>query len=307
MEVCIKHLVSLANLSDQTILSLIQRAHYFYSQRHNRADYHSRLKNKVAMNLFLEPSTRTRCSFEMASKLLGMDVINFNPENSSLKKGETLYDTLRTIESLGVDTIILRHSDDQVFEQLAPKIKCSMINAGAGKNEHPTQGLLDLFTLFQEFKTLSGLKLAICGDIKHSRVAGSMMVAAEKFGIELFFCGPEELMPDVTKVPRSVKFANFDDVIPKVDAVMMLRIQLERHENFGLSAADYFKKFGMTEERAAKMKAKSIIMHPGPFNRNIEIADSVVESSRSRIFSQVENGVYMRMSILDWLLSPKEQ
>ncbi len=243
----------------------------------------------------------------MASKLLGMDVINFTPENSSLKKGESLYDTLRTIESLGVDTIILRHSDDQVFEQLAPKIKCSMINAGAGKNEHPTQGLLDLFTLFQEFKTLSGLKLAICGDIKHSRVAGSMMVAAEKFGIDLFLCGPEELMPDMSKVPSTAKFASFDEVIPKVDAVMLLRIQLERHENIGISPDEYFKNFGMTEARASKMKSKSIIMHPGPFNRNIEIADSVVESPKSRIFSQVENGVYMRMSILDWLLSEKGQ
>ncbi len=296
-------MVSLANLSDQTILSLIQRAHYFYSERTNRHRYNERLKNKVAMNVFLEPSTRTRSSFEMAAKLLGMEVINFMPENSSLKKGETLYDTLKTIESLGVDTIILRHSDDQVFDQLAPKIKCSMINAGAGKNEHPTQGLLDLFTLYNEFQTLQGLKLLICGDIKHSRVAGSMIVAAEKFGIELTLCGPEELMPDPSKLPASVKFADFDEMIPQVDAVMILRIQLERHESFGLSAESYFKDFGMNEERMNKMKEKSIIMHPGPFNRNIEIADAVVESPRSRIFSQVENGVYMRMSILDWLLS----
>lgn len=296
-------MVSLANLSDQTILSLIHRAHYFYSQKHNRTDYHERLKNKVVMNLFLEPSTRTRSSFEMASKLLGMDVINFTPENSSLKKGETLYDTLRTIESLGVDAIILRHSDDQVFEQLAPKIKCSMINAGAGKNEHPTQGLLDLFTLYQEFKNLQGLKVVICGDIKHSRVAGSMIVAAEKFGIDLHLCGPEELMPDKTKINSAVKFSSFDDVIPSADAVMMLRIQLERHDSFGLSAESYLRDYGMTKVRANKMKESAIIMHPGPFNRNVEIEDEVVECAKSRIFSQVENGVYMRMSILDWLLS----
>lgn len=239
----------------------------------------------------------------MASKLLGMDVINFTPENSSLKKGETLYDTLRTIESLGVDAIILRHSDDQVFEQLAPKIKCSMINAGAGKNEHPTQGLLDLFTLYQEFKNLQGLKVVICGDIKHSRVAGSMIVAAEKFGIDLHLCGPEELMPDKTKINSAVKFSSFDDVIPSADAVMMLRIQLERHDSFGLSAESYLRDYGMTKVRANKMKESAIIMHPGPFNRNVEIEDEVVECAKSRIFSQVENGVYMRMSILDWLLS----
>lgn len=242
----------------------------------------------------------------MASKLLGVEVINFSSGNSSLKKGETLYDTLRTVESLGANVVILRHSDDYVFDQLLPKVKLSMINAGAGKNEHPTQGLLDLFTLYREFGRLKGLKFAICGDIKHSRVAGSMMVAAEKFGIELFFCGPEDLMPDKSKISSKITFGKIDDFLPEVDAIMLLRMQQERHD-FGISPESYYKDFGMTPERASKMKDHAIIMHPGPFNRNIEIEDSVVESSKSRIFTQVENGVFVRMGILDWILGDKEK
>ncbi len=243
----------------------------------------------------------------MASKLLGMDVINFAAENSSLKKGESIYDTVKTIEALGVDTIILRHSDDQIFEQLVSKVNCSMINAGAGKNEHPTQGLLDLFTLFQEFKKLNNLKIAICGDIKHSRVAGSMLIAAEKFGMKIYLCGPEDLMPEKNKITENAKLANLDEVISEVDAVMMLRIQNERHESLGITPESYFKTFGLTEERASKMRPEAIIMHPGPFNRNIEIADAVIESKQSRIFAQVTNGVFMRMSILDWLLGEEEK
>lgn len=228
-------------------------------------------------------------------------MINFVPENSSVKKGETVYDTLKTLESLSVDSIILRHADDHVLENLKEKFNIPLINAGAGKHEHPSQGLLDLLTLHQEFGRLEGLKVAVCGDIKHSRVAGSLMVAAEKFGMEIFLCGPESLLP---ANPHSfVKQASFDEVLPNVDAVMMLRIQLERHENLELDAKSYNRNFGLTESRVNKMKSNAIILHPGPFNRGIEIDDEIVEHKKSRIFKQMSNGVFARMAIMEWALS----
>ena len=163
----IRHFVSLSNFSNQDILALIHRAHFFsiYSKQPEQIEH--LLKNKIFANVFYEPSTRTRCSFEIAAKRLGADIINFVPENSSVKKGETIYDTLKTLESLGVDGIILRHSDDHIFEELHPKFGLPLLNAGAGKYEHPSQGLLDLLTLHQEFGSLEGLKVAVCGDIKH--------------------------------------------------------------------------------------------------------------------------------------------
>lgn len=231
-------------------------------------------------------------------------MINFVPENSSVKKGETVYDTLKTLESLGVDGIVFRHSDDNVFDHVQDRLNIPIINAGAGKHEHPSQGLLDLLTLHQEFGYLNGLKIAICGDIKHSRVAGSLIVAAEKFGIEVFLCGPESLIP--SSVQPFVKKVNFDEILPQVDVVMMLRIQLERHENLELNGKAYYEKYGLTEARVKKLKKEAIFLHPGPFNRGIEIADEVVEHKQSRIFKQMKNGVFTRMAILEWSMRNKK-
>jgi aspartate carbamoyltransferase catalytic subunit len=294
----IRHFVSLSNFSNQDILALIHRAHFFsiYSKQPEQIEH--LLKNKIFANVFYEPSTRTRCSFEIAAKRLGADIINFVPENSSVKKGETIYDTLKTLESLGVDGIILRHSDDHIFEELHPKFGLPLLNAGAGKYEHPSQGLLDLLTLHQEFGSLEGLKVAVCGDIKHSRVAGSLMVAAEKFGMEIYLCGPESLIPHHLK--SFIKKVEFDQILPVVDAVMMLRIQLERHGNLDLDEKSYHAQFGMNESRIKQMKKTAIIMHPGPFNRGVEISDQVVEHPQSRIFKQMSNGVFSRMAILEW-------
>jgi len=236
----------------------------------------------------------------MAAKKLGAEVINFTPDHSSVKKGETLYDTLKTLESLGVDAIILRHSDDHIFETLSHKFKVPLINAGAGRFEHPSQGLLDLYTIKKEFQNLEGLKIGICGDIKHSRVAGSMIAAAEKFKMDLIFSGPSDLQRHELKTFYYEE--NFDNLISKVDVLMMLRIQFERHENLELNEKDYLRLYGLTLERTSKMQSHSIIMHPGPFNRNIEIADEVVEHPKSRIFDQVKNGVYTRMSLLEYVL-----
>jgi len=301
----IKHFLSLSSFTPKELLSLIERAHYF-SLHHKQPDkIHHLLKHKIFANVFYEPSTRTRCSFEIAAKRLGADVVNFVPENSSVKKGETVYDTLKTLESLGVDGIVFRHSDDNVFDHVHGNFDLPLLNAGAGKNEHPSQGLLDLLTLHQEFGKLQGLKVAVCGDIKHSRVAGSLMVAAEKFGMEIYLCGPESLLPSN---PRNfVHHANFDDILPKVDAVMMLRIQLERHESLELDAKSYHKQFGLDLARVSKMKKEAIILHPGPFNRGIEIADEVVEHKQSRIFKQMGNGVFTRMAILEWAMNEGEK
>jgi aspartate carbamoyltransferase catalytic subunit len=292
----IKHFLTLSSFSHGHLEVLLQRAQFFFLHQNQPDKFNHLLKNKIFFNAFYEPSTRTRCSFEVAAKRLGAEVVNFNPEGSSVKKGETIYDTLRTFESLGADGIILRHSDDNVFDDLKDKIKTPMVNAGAGKFEHPSQGLLDLLTMQQEFGDLKGLKVAVCGDIKHSRVVGSLMVAAKIFGMELFFCGPAELIPEGhTK--------SFDEVLPLVDVVMMLRIQLERHENLDLNPKMYHEKFGLTSTRVNMMNAKSIIMHPGPFNRGIEISDDVVEHPQSRIFKQMGNGVFARMAILEWTMT----
>lgn len=297
----IKHFLSLSSFSSLDLQALIDRANYFFLHQRQPDKIHHLLKHKIIANAFYEPSTRTRCSFEIAAKRLGAEVVNFVPENSSVKKGETVYDTLKTLESLGVDSIVLRHADDNVLDLLHGKFDLPLINAGAGKTEHPSQGLLDLLTLYQEFGKLKGLKIAVCGDIKHSRVAGSLMIAAEIFGMQIYLCGPDSLLPHLQK--DFIKKANFDEILPEVDAVMMLRIQLERHESLELNAPEYNKQFGLTSDRVNKMKKDAIILHPGPFNRGVEIDDEVVEHRQSRIFKQMSNGVFARMAILEWALS----
>jgi aspartate carbamoyltransferase catalytic subunit len=291
----IKHFLSLASFSTPDLLSLIERARFFSLHQKQPDKIHHLLQHRIFANVFYEPSTRTRCSFEVAAKRLGAEVINFVPENSSVKKGETVYDTLKSLESLGLDGLILRHSDDHVFETLKTKFHVPLINAGAGKHEHPSQGLLDLLTLSQDFGSFEGLKIAVCGDIKHSRVAGSLLIAAEKLGMTVYSCGPDSLLPD-----GSLK-ANFDDILPLVDAVMMLRIQLERHESLEINPGAYHHQFGLTLKRLERLQKHAIVMHPGPFNRGIEIADEVVEHPQSRIFKQMNNGVSARMAILEWV------
>lgn len=300
----IKHFLSLASLSASEISSFLDRSHFFSQNIHSPDKISHLLKHKVIGNAFYEPSTRTRCSFEMAAKRLGAEVINLVPENSSVKKGETVYDTLKTLEAIGMDAIVLRHADDQVFDELKDKFTLPLINAGAGKHEHPSQGLLDLLTLREEFKRLDGLKIAICGDIKHSRVAGSMLIAAEKFGMEVILCGPEELLPHSKS--SFVKEMTFDEALSKVDAVMMLRIQLERHEALELNPQTYHAQYGMNLQRLGKMQKHAIVMHPGPFNRGVELSNEIVEHPQSRIFKQMSNGVFARMAILENMLRGKQ-
>lgn len=297
----IKHFLALSSFSQSDLLSLIERAQFFFHHLQQPDKIHHLLQHRIFANVFYEPSTRTRCSFEIAAKRLGAEVVNFVPENSSVKKGETVYDTLKSLESLGVDGLILRHADDHIIDQLAPAMKRPLINAGAGKFEHPSQGLLDLLTLYQEFGKLQGLKVAVCGDVKHSRVAGSLMVASKIFGMQIYLCGPQDLLPETSA--SHIQHAEFDKILPEVDAVMMLRIQLERHVGLELDSASYHQQYGMNQSRQSLMKKNAIIMHPGPFNRGVEISEDMVEHAQSRIFKQMSNGVAARMAILEWAMN----
>lgn len=249
-------------------------------------------------NLFFEPSTRTKSSFEMAERKLGLEVIPFEVQTSSVLKGETLYDTVRTLEAIGIDALVIRHSADNYFNELERGISLPIINAGDGRGHHPTQSLLDLMTIQQEFGKFAGLKIAIIGDILHSRVARSNADALVRLGAKVIFSGPEEWV-GIDELPAGCTYLEADDAIREADAVMLLRVQHERHDGELLFEKEvYHKRFGLTIEREKQMKQESIILHPAPVNRGVEIADELVESARSRIFKQMENGVYIRMAVL---------
>lgn len=248
---------------------------------------------KIIANLFFEPSTRTHYSFEVAEMKLGCKTIDFTAETSSMKKGETLYDTIKTFESIGVDALVIRHKKDEYYKELK-NINIPIINGGDGTKDHPSQSLLDLMTIKEEFGEFKDLKVLIVGDIKYSRVAHSNIKVMERLGMKVFTAGPEIFKDD------NLEFVDLDKKIPEVDVVMLLRIQFERHQTeMGLNKEEYNEKYGITIERILKMKENAIIMHPAPFNRNLEISDDVVECNKSRIFKQMENGVFVRMAMIE--------
>jgi aspartate carbamoyltransferase catalytic subunit len=248
-------------------------------------------------NLFFEPSTRTKSSFEVAERRLGLEVIPFEVLTSSVQKGETLYDTVKTLESIGVKTIVIRHEQERYFDELVGKVNIPIINGGDGCGHHPTQSLLDLMTIKEEFGKFTGLKIAIIGDIRHSRVARSNADVLTRLGAEVIFSGPKEWFD--TRSADISRYRPIEEAIQIADVVMLLRVQHERHQQkSSFTANEYHKQFGLTIEREKMMKTESIIMHPAPVNRNVEIADSLVECKRSRIFKQMENGVYVRMAAI---------
>jgi aspartate carbamoyltransferase catalytic subunit len=248
---------------------------------------------KVVANLFFEPSTRTHYSFDMAALKLGCKTQNFDAVNSSLKKGESLYDTVKTFEMFGVDAIVIRHTENEYYKQLVGKINVPILNAGDGTGNHPSQSLLDLLTIRQEFGKFEGLKVVIVGDIRHSRVAHTNFKIMQRLGMEVYTSGPLEYKEE------GYNYTNFDEIIDKVDIVMLLRVQHERHsEKMQETTEEYHNLYGLNSKRVEKMKDNAIIMHPAPFNRNVEIADDVVECSKSRIFKQVQNGVFVRMALI---------
>lgn len=254
-------------------------------------------------NLFFEDSTRTKTSFDLAQRKLGLNVVPFDVTASSVNKGESLYDTVKTLESLGVNLAVIRHKQDRYYEDLK-NLNISVINGGDGSGNHPSQTLLDLMTIQQEFGKFKGLKIGIVGDVKHSRVANSNAEALRKLGAKVYFSGPEKWFDEGTIINGT--YLSIDDLVREVDVLMLLRIQHERHgEKMKISLESYHKKFGLTKEREKVMKKGAIIMHPAPINRGVEIDSDLVECERSRIFKQMKNGVFARMAILKDALESK--
>lgn len=289
-----RSLLGIKDLDRTEILQLLNRTAYWDNQAEKLTPV---LRSHFVANMFFENSTRTRFSFEMAEKRLGVQVLNFTAAASSVEKGESIYDTVRTLESMGIDAGVVRLKPAGVLQQLAEKVSIPLINAGDGNNEHPTQALLDLYTMSKNFGELKGLKVSIIGDIMHSRVARSNLWGLTKMGAHVQFCAPDSM-----KAPELAEFAPYVSMEEalKADVVMMLRVQLERHATGILqSAEEYRKQYGLTEERAAKLDKNTIIMHPAPVNRNVEIDDAVVESDKSRIFPQMANGVPVRMAVME--------
>jgi len=260
-----------------------------------------KVKEKIYVsNLFFENSTRTKTSFDIAQRKLGLNVVPFDVATSSVKKGETLYDTVKTVESLGVNLVVIRHEKDEYYKDLK-NIKIPIVNGGDGKGNHPSQCLLDLFTIYQEFGKFESLKIAIVGDVKHSRVANSNAEALRKLGAKVYFSGPEQWFNEGAIINGT--FLPIDQLIKEVDVLMLLRIQHERHHGtMEMSLENYHKNYGLTKEREKNMKQDAIIMHPAPINRGVEIDSDLVECKRSRIFKQMQNGVFMRMAILKYVL-----
>ncbi|QKG84743.1 aspartate carbamoyltransferase catalytic subunit [Kroppenstedtia pulmonis] len=289
------HLIDTEFLSREEIEALMERASYWESRGREPAGTY---KGYFAANLFFEPSTRTRISFEVAEKKLGMDVLHLDGDTSSCVKGESFYDTLRTLASIGVHVAVIRHQGTGGLERVArmnPGL--SLISAGEGSGAHPTQALLDLYTIQQSFSEIKGLTVAIIGDIRHSRVARSNLWTLRKFGARVVLSGPEHLQDpglDWTE------FLPVDEAIRQADVVMMLRVQWERHQQEHFPDKEsYFRKYGLTLDRMEKMQSHAIILHPAPVNRGVEIADELVEHPRSRIFKQMDNGVWIRMAVLE--------
>jgi aspartate carbamoyltransferase catalytic subunit len=284
-----KNLLTMNDLSKEEIIEILDAA-----ERFKDGETWKEGSNRYVANLFFEASTRTKCSFEMAERKLGLEVIPFEAQTSSVQKGESLYDTVKSLESIGVETVVIRHSIERYFDELEP-LNLSVINGGDGCGNHPTQCLLDLLTIRQEFGGFEGLKVSIIGDIAHSRVARSNAEALTKLGSEVMFSGPREWFPSQDRH----QYMPIDNCIADSDVVMLLRIQHERHDSTScLTKEEYHESFGLTESRKARMKPTGIILHPAPVNRGVEIADSLVECDQSRIFKQMENGVFVRMAVL---------
>jgi len=256
-------------------------------------------RKRLIANLFFESSTRTHYSFDSAEIQLGAHIVDFSAETSSVNKGESLYDTVKTFQSLGYDAVVIRHEQDEYFKELE-NIDIHVINAGDGKGNHPSQSLLDLYTVYDEFKTFENINLLIVGDISHSRVAHSNMYIFEKLGANVKVSGPKELIEDEDR------YIDLDEGVEWADVVMLLRIQFERHQDeIGIDRNQYLPKYGLTKERYETLKDNAIIMHPAPVNRGLEIDSDLVEAPKSRIFKQMENGVYVRKAMLKYIFDEK--
>lgn len=294
-----KHLLGLENLSADEIRFVLDTAQTFKEVSTRSVKKVPALRGRVVVNAFFEDSTRTRMSFSLAAQRLSADVIEFTEKGSSVSKGETLVDTARNIEAMGVDIMVVRHAAAGAAELLARSLNCSIINAGDGAHEHPTQALLDLYTIRERFGKIEGLKVAIVGDIANSRVARSEIWGLTKLGAEVILVGPPTLLPKVfTKYGCRVTH-DLDSVIGEVDVMYMLRVQNERMKAAQFpTVREFTKLFGLTWDRFQRCKKGVLVMHPGPMNRGVEIQSDIADSEHSGILKQVENGLAVRMAVL---------
>jgi aspartate carbamoyltransferase catalytic subunit len=294
-----KDLLGLEDLNKEEIEFILTTAESFKEVSTRDIKKVPALRGKTVVNLFYEPSTRTRVSFEVAAKRLSADVINISAQESSVRKGETLIDTGRNIQALKADIIVVRHSASGAAAMLARHVNISVVNAGDGWHEHPTQALLDIFTLKEKLGRIAGLNVSIVGDIAHSRVARSNIWGLTKLGAKVTVCAPAILIPPAIEQMGAQVTDDIDEALKHADAVNVLRMQFERDEGTAFpEALEYFKNFGITQERLKKAKKDIIVMHPGPINRGIEMSSGVADGLNSVILEQVTNGIAVRMAVL---------
>lgn len=286
-----KHLVKMDDLSNEEIHQLVLRA---VALKQGKSPF--KRNDLFVANLFFENSTRTKHSFEIAEKHLQLNVIDFDVQTSSVNKGESLYDTCKTLEMLGCNLLVIRHSENNYFRQLNG-LSIPVINGGDGSGEHPSQCLLDLMTIYEKFERIEGLNILIAGDIKNSRVARSNYHTLTRLGAKVQFVGPQEFAD-----PGLGEMVDFDQHLDDVDVCMLLRVQHERHGEALFDVAHYLQHYGLTEARYQRLKDHAIVMHPAPVNRGVEIADELVEAEKSVIFRQMHNGVFMRQAILEKII-----
>ncbi len=294
-----KHLLSLESLSAEELEVILNSAQGFREVSTRSVKKVPALRGRVVVNAFFEDSTRTRTSFTLAASRLSADVVDFSEKGSSVSKGETLTDTARNIEAMGVDVIVLRHRAAGAAEVLSRAVNCSVVNAGDGAHEHPTQGLLDLYTIRERFGKIAGLKVAIVGDILNSRVARSNLWGLKKLGAEVILVGPPTLLPRAFESLGARCVHDFDSVVAEVDVINMLRVQFERIQSSQFpSVREFTRLFGLHSERFTRCKPDVFVMHPGPMNRGIEIASNIADGPNSGILTQVTNGLAVRMAVL---------
>lgn len=306
--VSLKHFVSVENLSEAQVMSLLKRAQAFKA-----GEKLALTKPVYAVNMFFENSTRTHTSFAMAESKLGLKELAFNPAQSSINKGESLYDTLLTMDALGVDLAVIRHPEDAYYQKLInlkddQHLNIGIVNAGDGSGQHPSQCLLDMLTIHEEFGHFQGLKVAIIGDITNSRVAKSNMQLLTRLGAEVFFSGPKYWYSQ--EFDQYGQYLPVDELLGQMDVVMLLRVQHERHagdqNEASFSEAEYHEKYGLNQKRYDNLKPQAIIMHPGPINRDVEWASELVEAPKSRFYQQMQNGVFVRMAMIEAVLRARK-
>jgi len=303
----LQHLLTLHGLQHERIVALLDGAERLRAASENGTRPLDLLAGRTVINLFFEPSTRTRTSFDLAAQRLGALVINFDIAASSTVKGESLLDTVHTLEAMHADAFVVRHKESGTPAYIARHLRsrAAVLNAGDGNHAHPTQGLLDALTLRRHRADFSALRVVICGDIRHSRVARSDVHALRALGVrELHLCAPTELAPDAAEFPDCRIFDDFDEALADADVAIMLRLQKERMQAAAIpSEADYFARYGLSAARLNRAHPDCLVMHPGPMNRGVEIAADVADGPRSLILEQVANGVFVRMAVLAELMA----